>query len=369
MHPAFIYVVHQVLEDERRRMSSHLPDPDPSEEFAPRPIVAAPQRSGRSPRARLAAGRRGLAPPDEPGRRRLGRLEHSRVREHVERVDEVRRRRHVLVAVDQLEPALEQRLEQRIGPRDDGVDGSAAPGPSQGLERRPDRFRVRPHDESVEGPGLGRLAGASVARGDRAPAASDTTNGSASACVAQNAWSIGRNAPVHARSSSASCAGIRRRRVQSRLGLDRRSMGRPGTGTATAATSPPARTAAGPADRRRRRSFGAWRPRRAPSAAAGRGPGRAVRARRTGRTAGRRSRHRRRRRTRRPRRRCVVTSARWLAMMWRTYGPTMSTPLDRSVVAMRRQDPADRRQVVERRGPDRGRAGDQSAPPARGPRP
>ncbi len=55
MHPAFIYVVHQVLEDESRRMSSHLPDPDPSEEFAPRPIVAAPQRSGRSPRARIAA--------------------------------------------------------------------------------------------------------------------------------------------------------------------------------------------------------------------------------------------------------------------------------------------------------------------------
>jgi hypothetical protein len=55
MHPAFIYVVHQVFEDERRRMSSHLPDPDPSEEFAPRPVVAAPQRSGRSPRARLAA--------------------------------------------------------------------------------------------------------------------------------------------------------------------------------------------------------------------------------------------------------------------------------------------------------------------------
>ena len=37
MHPAFIYIVHQVLEDERRRMSSHLPDLDPSVEPAPRP--------------------------------------------------------------------------------------------------------------------------------------------------------------------------------------------------------------------------------------------------------------------------------------------------------------------------------------------
>ena len=43
MHPAFIYIVHQVLEDESRRMSSHLPDLDPSVEPAPRPIVAAPQ--------------------------------------------------------------------------------------------------------------------------------------------------------------------------------------------------------------------------------------------------------------------------------------------------------------------------------------
>jgi hypothetical protein len=54
MHPAFIYIVHQVLEDESRRMSSHLPDPDPSVEPGPRPVVAAP-RSGRSPRARIAA--------------------------------------------------------------------------------------------------------------------------------------------------------------------------------------------------------------------------------------------------------------------------------------------------------------------------
>ncbi len=55
MHPAFIYIVHQVLEDESRRMSSHLPDLDPSVEPAPRPIVAAPQRSGRSPRSLIAA--------------------------------------------------------------------------------------------------------------------------------------------------------------------------------------------------------------------------------------------------------------------------------------------------------------------------
>jgi hypothetical protein len=55
MHPAFIYIVHQVLEDESRRMSSHLPDPDPSVEPGPRPMVAAPQRAGRSPRARIAA--------------------------------------------------------------------------------------------------------------------------------------------------------------------------------------------------------------------------------------------------------------------------------------------------------------------------
>lgn len=55
MHPAFIYIVHQVLEDESRRMSSHLPDPDPSVEPGPRAIVAAPPRSGRSPRARIAA--------------------------------------------------------------------------------------------------------------------------------------------------------------------------------------------------------------------------------------------------------------------------------------------------------------------------
>ena len=65
MHPAFIYIVHHVLEDESRRMSSHLPDPDPSVEPAPRPVVAAPQRSGRSPRslitAAVAASRRRMS--------------------------------------------------------------------------------------------------------------------------------------------------------------------------------------------------------------------------------------------------------------------------------------------------------------------
>ena len=61
--------------------SSHLPDPDPSldpESASRRPVVAAPQRSARSTAGAgiSAAVRRGLAPPDEPRRRRLGRLEH-----------------------------------------------------------------------------------------------------------------------------------------------------------------------------------------------------------------------------------------------------------------------------------------------------
>ena len=57
MHPAFIYVVHPgASRSERRRMSSHLPDPDPSEESAPRPIVAAPQRSRPDRRGRRLAG-------------------------------------------------------------------------------------------------------------------------------------------------------------------------------------------------------------------------------------------------------------------------------------------------------------------------
>ena len=63
------------------------------------------------------------------------------------------RRRQELVAVDELEPALEQRLEQRVGARDDGLDAPAAAGASHGLERRPDGVRVRPQDESVERPG------------------------------------------------------------------------------------------------------------------------------------------------------------------------------------------------------------------------
>ena len=68
------------------------------------------------------------------------------------------RRRQVLVAVDHLEPPLEQRLEQRIGPRDDGVDAAPATGPSQGLEARPDGIGVRSQDQPVEDPELGRLA-------------------------------------------------------------------------------------------------------------------------------------------------------------------------------------------------------------------
>ncbi len=56
MHPAFIYIVHQVLDDESRRMSSHLPDPDPSVDPVQRRIGAArPGRSGRSPKAFIGA--------------------------------------------------------------------------------------------------------------------------------------------------------------------------------------------------------------------------------------------------------------------------------------------------------------------------
>lgn len=64
MHPAFLYVVHS-LDDERRRMTSYLPDPDPSVEPDPRAVrVARPPRPTRSLRAtiavRMAASRRRL---------------------------------------------------------------------------------------------------------------------------------------------------------------------------------------------------------------------------------------------------------------------------------------------------------------------
>ena len=65
MHPALLYVVHR-LDDEQRRMTSYLPDPDPSVEPEPRATRPAPSggRAGRSLRAtlalRLAVSRRRL---------------------------------------------------------------------------------------------------------------------------------------------------------------------------------------------------------------------------------------------------------------------------------------------------------------------
>ena len=132
----------------------------------------------------------------------------------------------------------------------------------------------------------------------------------------------------------------------------------------TAATSRPGRRAAAPADRRRRTSCGRWRPSNsAVSSGRPRPCAEHVRARRTGRTA-------------------------WTAITASTTAPYATTassmrrdqravvgdevpdvrpddvdPLDGSVVVVRGEEPADRRQVVERRGSDR-RAGRPSACPA-----
>ena len=77
-------------------------------------------------------------------------LQEPRIGQLVQRVDEVGGRRHVLVPVDDQEPALQEGLEQRVGPGDDGVDRAAAARASEGLEGGADEVRVRPHDESIE---------------------------------------------------------------------------------------------------------------------------------------------------------------------------------------------------------------------------
>jgi hypothetical protein len=69
MHPAFVYIVVQALDEESRRANSYLPDPDPSVEPDPRPIAARPSRGRRSPVGAVA----GVAAAVRGGVARLGR--------------------------------------------------------------------------------------------------------------------------------------------------------------------------------------------------------------------------------------------------------------------------------------------------------
>ena len=69
MHPAFVYIVVQALDEESRRANSYLPDPDPSVEPEPRSVAAPPSRGRRSPVAAIA----GMSAAVRGGAARLGR--------------------------------------------------------------------------------------------------------------------------------------------------------------------------------------------------------------------------------------------------------------------------------------------------------
>jgi hypothetical protein len=69
MHPLFAYIVVQVLEDERRKADTYLPEPDLWNDPDPRPAAPRPSRGRRSPTAALA----GMAAAARNGASRLGR--------------------------------------------------------------------------------------------------------------------------------------------------------------------------------------------------------------------------------------------------------------------------------------------------------
>ena len=69
MHPAFVYIVVQALDEETRRANSYLPDPDPSVEPDPRPVRRARRVAVARPRPRSPAS----PPPFVAARARLGR--------------------------------------------------------------------------------------------------------------------------------------------------------------------------------------------------------------------------------------------------------------------------------------------------------
>jgi hypothetical protein len=69
MHPAFVYIVVQALDEQSRRANTYLPDPDPSGEPDPRPVAPPSPRGRRSPAAALA----GMAAAVRGGASRLGR--------------------------------------------------------------------------------------------------------------------------------------------------------------------------------------------------------------------------------------------------------------------------------------------------------
>ena len=171
MHPAFVYIVVQAL-DER--------PPGQQPPAGPRPVGGAgsatrraalaawPSLAGRRPRGhgrRRSAGASRLAAASRPradlgrGPRALGsRLEHSRVREQVDRVDEVGRRRQELVAVRPGNRRSSSAWSSGLGPgRRHGR--AASPGASQGLEAGRDGVGVRVAGRAGRGRGPRRPGG------------------------------------------------------------------------------------------------------------------------------------------------------------------------------------------------------------------
>lgn len=69
MHPAFVYIVVQALDEQSRRANSYLPDPDPSVEADPHPVAPRSSRGRRSP----AAVAVGMAAAVRSGAGRIGR--------------------------------------------------------------------------------------------------------------------------------------------------------------------------------------------------------------------------------------------------------------------------------------------------------
>ena len=163
----------------------------------------------------------------------------------------------------------------------------AAGGSAEGGEDRADRLVVGRDEQAVEHARRADLPRPAVSPATTS-AASRTTKGSASACVAQKSWSTVRSAPVHVRSSSDSIPWCGR----SRSSASPPTVGRPAADPCEVHAGPerchpsPRYRSASPSDRRTQTWSEARRRRRARRAEAGRSLARGCRPGRTGRAGG-----------------------------------------------------------------------------------
>ena len=177
MHPAFVYIVVQALDEESRRANSYLPDPDPSVEPASNPIAPPPSRGRRSRLAAVAgisAAVRGNAAPPRPPPRARGLT--PRATRCSGACGAGRRGRPRSPCTGRGRPPG---TGARAAPGAAGWDPGRRHGQAastrapDGLQGRGDGIRVGPQHEPVERTGLRGLAGAAVADGNRARAIRD----------------------------------------------------------------------------------------------------------------------------------------------------------------------------------------------------